>query len=214
MHDHVPFVAGRTFLFSPICPRVSRMDKIIFRPAHKSDARKIAKLYRISSDGLAEYIWTALAERSEAILDVGTRRYARENTQSSYQNCIVAELNQQVVGMLAAYPVHSSKDKSPEKDPVLAPYSKLEESHSLYISGVALFEKYRSCGIGSQLLAMAERQAKDQAIDKLSLIVFEKNIGAKKLYEAMGYQEVAKETIYPHPLIRHTGNALLMLKML
>jgi ribosomal protein S18 acetylase RimI-like enzyme len=190
------------------------MDKIIFRPAHKSDARKIAELYRISSDGLAEYIWTALAESSEAILNVGTRRYARENTQSSYQNCTIAELNQQVVGMLAAYPIYSSEEKPPEEDPVLAPYSKLEESHSLYISGVALFEKYRSCGIGSQLLAMAEQQAKDQAIDKLSLIVFEQNIGAKKLYGTMGYQEVARETIYPHPLIRYTGIALLMLKML
>jgi ribosomal protein S18 acetylase RimI-like enzyme len=190
------------------------MDKIIFRPAHKSDARKIAELYRISSDGLAEYIWTALAESSEAILNVGTRRYARENTQSSYQNCTIAELNQQVVGMLAAYPIYSSEEKPPEEDPVLAPYSKLEESHSLYISGVALFEKYRSCGIGSQLLGMAEQQAKDRAIDKLSLIVFEQNTGAKKLYETMGYQEVARETIYPHPLIRYTGIALLMLKML
>jgi ribosomal protein S18 acetylase RimI-like enzyme len=60
-----------------------------------------------------------------------------------------------------------------------------------------LFEKYRSYGIGSQLLAMAEQQAKDQAIDKLSLIVFEQNIGARKLYETMGYQEVARETVYP-----------------
>jgi ribosomal protein S18 acetylase RimI-like enzyme len=87
---------------------------------HKCDARKIAELYCISSNGLAEYIWTTLAEQ----------------------------------------------------------------------------------------------QAKDQAFDKLSLIVFEQNTGAKKLYETMGYQEVARETIYPHPLIRYTGNALLVLKML
>jgi hypothetical protein len=79
---------------------------------HKSDAMKIAELYRISSDGLAEYIWTALAGNNEAILDVGTRRYARENTQYSYQNCIIAELNQQVVGMLAAYPfAHPKKSR-------------------------------------------------------------------------------------------------------
>jgi ribosomal protein S18 acetylase RimI-like enzyme len=190
------------------------MSKVIFRPAHKNDARKIAELYRISSDGLAEYIWTTLAQSSEDILDVGTRRYAWENTLSGYQNCIIAELNQQVVGMLGAYPICSPEEKPPEEDPVLAPYSKLEESHSLYISGVALYEKYRSCGIGSLLLEMAEQQARDQAIEKLSLIVFEQNTGAKKLYEIMGYQEVARETIYPHPLIRYTGNALLMLKML
>jgi hypothetical protein len=84
------------------------MDKIIFHPAHRSDARKIAELYRISSDGLAEYIWTTLAESSEAILDVGARRYARENTPSSYQNCIIAELNQLVIGLLAAYQINSS----------------------------------------------------------------------------------------------------------
>ncbi len=190
------------------------MDNIIYRPAHKNDARKIAELFRISSDGIAEYIWTALAESGEAVLDVGARRYARENTQYSYQNCIIAELNKQVVGMLAAFPIHPSEQKPPEDDPVLVPYSKLEEPHSLYICGVALFEQCRSCGIGSQLMAMAEQQAKDQAIDKVSLIVFEQNIGARKLYETMGYQQVAREAVYPHPLIRFTGDALLMLKML
>ena len=190
------------------------MDNVIFRPAHKSDSRKIAELYRISSDGLAEYIWSALAESSEAILEVGMRRYARENTQYSYQNCIIAELDQQVVGMLAAFPIYSSEEKPPEEDPVLVPYSKLEEGNSLYISGVALFEKYRGYGAGSQLLAIVEQQAKDQAIDKLSLVVFEQNIGARRLYGTKGYKEVAREAVYPHPLIRYTGDALLMVKRL
>jgi hypothetical protein len=48
------------------------------RPARKSECLRIAELYRISSDGVADYIWTKLAQPGEDILDLGRRRYERE----------------------------------------------------------------------------------------------------------------------------------------
>jgi len=47
-------------------------------------------------------------------------------------------------------------------------------------------------------------------LNKLSLIVFEQNAGAKRLYERLGYREVARKAIYPHPLVHFTGDAILM----
>jgi hypothetical protein len=44
--------------------------KIQFRSAQRSDCRLIASLYSISSDGVADYIWTKLAQPGEDILDV------------------------------------------------------------------------------------------------------------------------------------------------
>lgn len=181
------------------------------RPATKADCGAIARLYSISSDGVADYIWTQLARPGEDILDVGRRRYEREDTLFSYRNCTVVDVDGKVAGMLVAFPMHVDPDAT-ETDPVLAPYSELEEDNSYYICGMALFPEYRGQGIGTELLALAEAHARDKGFDKLSLIVFEQNAGAKKLYERSGYREVQRAAIHPHPLIHYTGDAILMVK--
>ena len=186
------------------------MNKVQFRPAEKSDCRAIASLYSISSDGVADYIWTKLAQTGEDILDVGQRRYERENTLFSYQNCTLATQGETIVGMLVAFPMFVDETAEPETDPVLVPYSKLEENNSYYICGVALFPEYRNRGIGTQLMKLAEDQAIAKGFAKLSLIVFEQNVGAKKLYDRLGYREIAREAIVPHPLIHYSGDAILM----
>ncbi|HSS62987.1 MAG TPA: GNAT family N-acetyltransferase [Gammaproteobacteria bacterium] len=186
---------------------------VSLRAAEKSDCRTIAALYRISSDGVADYIWSKLAEPGEDLLDVGRRRYEREESVFSYRNCTVAVLEGEVLGMLIAFPMRvDEKAGEEESDPVLAPYGKLEEDNSYYICGVALFPPYRGHGLGSRFLELAENQARERKLPKLSLIVFEQNAGARRLYERRGYLEVAREPVVPHPLIQHTGDALLMVK--
>jgi ribosomal protein S18 acetylase RimI-like enzyme len=182
-----------------------------FRPAVREDCEHIARLYRISSDGVADYIWTRLAEEGEDILAVGQRRYEREDTAFSYQNCHVAESDGAVVGMLSAFPLYADPDEH-ESDPVLAPYSELEEDASFYVCGVAMYPQYRGMGGGSHFMALAEQLAEKRGLTKFSLIVFEQNSGALRLYERLGYSEVARRPVYPHPLIHFTGDAILMVK--
>ena len=188
------------------------------RPARKEDCLTIAKLYSISSDGVANYIWTKLAEPGEYIFEVGKRRYEQENSNFSYHNCDVVEIDNVVIGMMVAFPMYTPEsDESlagEETDPVLAPYSDLEEYDSFYICGVALFPEYRGRGIGQQLMALAETKCKALKLNKLSLIVFQENEGAKRLYDNLGYKVVAKAAVVPHRLIHYGGEALLMVKSL
>lgn len=188
------------------------MDEILFRAATRNDCGHIARLYSISSDGVADYIWTQLAAPGEDILDVGRRRYEREDTPFSYQSCTIAEVNGEIAGMMVAFPMWVDPDAPPEQDPVLAPYSVLEEDASLYVCGVALFEQFRGLGIGSRFMHQAEDKAREQELAKLSLIVFEQNTGAKSLYDRLGYVVTDRAAVVPHPLIHHTGDALLMVK--
>jgi ribosomal protein S18 acetylase RimI-like enzyme len=188
------------------------MNTVKFRAAEKSDCRTIAALYSISSDGVADYIWTKLMQPGEELLDVGQRRYEREDSVFSYKNCTVATLDETILGMLVAFPMIVDETAKPEEDPVLAPYSKLEEHNSYYICGVALLPNYRNQGIGTQLMALAETHAITKGVVKLSLIVFEQNQGAKRLYERLGYREIRREAIVSHPLIHYSGDALLMVK--
>lgn len=183
-----------------------------FRQAEKSDSREIALMYRISSDGVADYIWSTLARTGEDLLDVGQRRYEREDTNFSYRNCTMAVVGDEVVGMLVAFPMQIDDEHEPYIDPVLAPYSKLEEVDSYYVCGVAVISDQRGQGIGSRFMALAEKHALEKGFNKISLIVFEKNVRAKQLYERLGYVEKRRELVTPHELIRYAGDAVLMVK--
>jgi ribosomal protein S18 acetylase RimI-like enzyme len=187
--------------------------KVAIRPARKTECRRIAELYRISSDGVADYIWTKLAHPGEDLLDVGRRRYEREGTPFSYENCKLVEVDNAVVGMLVAFPMHVDASYV-ETDPVLAPYSILEEDQSYYICGMAIDEQHRGKGLGTKLLDEAERTAKRLGFSKLSLIVFEQNAGAHRLYLRTGYVETRRRPVVAHPLIHFTGDALLMVKQI
>lgn len=183
------------------------------RPARKSECRRVAELYRISSDGVADYIWTKLAQTGEDILDVGRRRYEREGTPFSYENCKMVEVQGSVVGMLVAFPMEVDHEYK-EPDPVLVPYSVLEEDRSYYICGMAVDAKHRGKGIGTALLTEVESTGRSLGFRKLSLIVFEQNVKARRLYERSGYVEVRRHPVVPHPLIHYTGDALLMVNYL
>lgn len=187
--------------------------KYTIRPAQMSDCHRIAELYRISSDGVADYMWAKLAQPGENVLEVGRRRYEREGTPFSYQNCRMVELAGSVVGMSVAFPMEIDQDYV-ENDPILVPYSILEEDHSYYVCGMAIDAEHRRKGIGSTLLAEAERTCRELGFRKLSLIVFEQNVDARRLYERSGYLEVRRHPVDPHPLIHYTGAALLMVKSL
>lgn len=185
----------------------------VIRPARKEDCAAIAALYSVSSDGVADYIWTRLADPGQDILEVGRQRYEREGTAFSYENCTIVELDGAVAGMLVAFPMHVDPEAE-ESDPVLAPYGRLEEDNSYYVCGVALFPEFRGSGLGTRLMALAEQHAREKGFGKLSLIVFEQNAGAKRLYDRLGYREVAREAVVPHPLIHYTGDAILMVREL
>ena len=186
-------------------------DNFTLQAATKEDCGDIAALYRISSDGVADYIWTQIAQPGEDLLDVGRRRYEREDSVFSYRNCTLVKKDGKTVGMLVAFPLHVDPEYR-ETDPVLYPYSLLEEDNSYYICGMALHEPCRGQGVGTRLLALAETRARELGYSKLSLIVFEQNEGAHRLYLKNGYKEVARETVVPHPLIHFTGDAVLMVK--
>jgi ribosomal protein S18 acetylase RimI-like enzyme len=183
-----------------------------FRPATRADARDIALFYRMASDGVSDYVWSLLAEPGEDLLDVGTRRYERENTAFSYENCEIAELDGKVAGMLFGYRMDPPEpDAEPVDDQVLKPYAELELPNSFYISGIAIQPELRSTGIGSALLARAHRQARADGFKQASLIAFERNVDAVRLYERLGYRIIDRRPVVPHPLIHYKdGDALLM----
>lgn len=191
-------------------------NDVTFRPATRSDARVIAELFQISSEGVADYIWSTLKRPEDgeiALIDIGEQRYAREDADFSYTNCDIAEMDGEPVGMLHAYGMGSSVgNPDPDADPILKPYLELEEPDSLYISGLAIFDKFRGQGIGTRLLDFAYKRARAEGLKKISLICFADNVGAYRLYQREDFFDRAKRAVIPHPLIKHGGDAVLMVR--
>lgn len=188
------------------------------RAARRRDARAIALLFRIASDGVADYVWQTFRDDYPGLdpLDIGERRYQRQNTAFSYQNCLVVERDGAVVAMMHAFPIASASapedlgaSPSAPGDPVLQPYAELEAPGSLYVSAMAVQEGCRGQGIGRRLLEAARQRANTAGLSELSLLCFADN-RALRLYEREGFQAVAKRTVVPHPLIHRTGEVLLM----
>ena len=183
------------------------------RPASPADAMSIAQLISIASDGVSDYLWSRDADPSEEPLDYAQRRYQRDDINIGYRNSTIVCRDGETIGLLLAFPAIVDPEYV-ETDPILAPFAELEAADSYYICSMAVFDEYRGAGIGSELLEEAERRCRGHGLNKLSLLVFDENPGAKRLYERNGYVEENRGTLVPHPLIRVTGDALLMLKHL
>jgi ribosomal protein S18 acetylase RimI-like enzyme len=138
---------------------------VSLRLARMSDCRRIAELFRISSEGIADYVWSQLRDEFPglSLLEIGERRYRREDTAFSYQNCLVAERAGEVIGMVHSYVIEPPADQQEPAepgDPVLRPYAELEAPGSLYIAGLALLPEHRDRGIGTLMLVTARHKAR------------------------------------------------------
>jgi ribosomal protein S18 acetylase RimI-like enzyme len=188
-----------------------------FRWAKPEDCYDIAELFSMSSGGVADYVWSTLGIPDLSLLEIGEQRYAREDTEFSYQNCVVAEIDGELAGMLVSFPVEKAEagpaepatPASGEPD-VLSPYRELEMPGSYYICGVALLPRYHGQGLGTRLCEIAKNLARARNCAELSLLVFEQNEGAVRLYERLGFKEIDRRAVEPHELIRYTGDVLLM----
>ncbi|MDX6382001.1 MAG: hypothetical protein QOI57_3025 [Rubrobacteraceae bacterium] len=139
--------------------------EVISRPATSDDCYRIAELFRISSSGLAEYVWSTLALQYPGLtlLEIGARRYASEEGAFSYKNCTVAELGREVISMMHAYPMEdgpAQEEPREPMDPVLEPYSRLEVPGSYYISGMAVFSEHHGMGLDTKMLRIAKEKAR------------------------------------------------------
>lgn len=202
--------------------------KSLLRAATVNDCPKIAQLFSIASDGVANYVWSTIQADYPglSLIEIGTKRYAKEQTDFSYQNCVVVECNGEVIGMMVSFPLKASvaeserncevanhSESSLSEPDVLAPYNrlKLKAPKTWYIGGIALDPAFRGQGIGTQLLDIARIQAQEQGFQKLSLLAFEQNKRAVKLYERNGFKVIERTSVVPDELIHYTGNVLLML---
>lgn len=186
-----------------------------FRAARREDTPELAELFAVSSGGVAQYVWETMRASFPGLtpLEIGARRYAREDGDFSYRNCVVAERDGRLAGMLVTFPVREREDDggahsaAPE---VLRPYAELELPGSWYIGGLAVRPQYARLGLGKRFLAIGARQARAHGYAELSALVFEQNRKVLRLCRRSGFTAAARRAVVPHPLIHYTGDVVLL----
>ena len=122
----------------------------------------------------------------------------QEDTQYSYRNTWIAELDEERVGMMIAVDGEHYREQRDKMYPQLKGlfdvafgkgWDEMEDeakSGEFYIDSLAVSLPYRNQGVGTALIEKAKELAKEKGISVVTLAVEPEN-RAKKLYEKLGF---------------------------
>jgi len=191
---------------------------ISIRPARKADASDIALLVNIAAHGGPADGWAHEQDATDTYnpIEVGRLQILREDGAFTWRNATMAESDGEIVGMLLGYREPDVAGTiSPNAPPYLRPLYELEgEAAGMwFISMLGVYVPWRSKGVGSRLLDVAEQKARETAASGIALITEDINAGARRLYERRGYAVSAKRPMVRFPNGRpHGQDWLLMVK--
>ena len=167
------------------------------RRATPDDAQALTELVDFASEGLALYLWGKIAGPGGDPWAVGRERAPRGTGAFSYRNAVVLEQAGRVVAGLIGYPLPDRPEPIPDSmPPMFVPLQELENlaPGTWYVNVLAAYPDQRGQGLGTALLALADKLAAEADRPGLSIIVSDANTGARRLYERTGYREVARRT--------------------
>lgn len=187
--------------------------EVTTRPARKSDASEIALLVNIAVHGGMARGWAGdmRAEGTYDPIEVGRLEMMRDDTEFGWRSATVAEADGEVAGMLLGYRKPDAFESVPANvTGFMRPIEELEAEANghWFISMLGVHINWRSKGVGSALLDVAEIKRGETAANGTALIVEDGNEGARKLYERRGF---AVRT--SRPMVGYPGSDwLLMVK--
>ncbi|MFB0515648.1 MAG: GNAT family N-acetyltransferase [Candidatus Neomarinimicrobiota bacterium] len=195
-------------------------DNIKIRAANADDALIGTQLIYLPMGELGDFLF-GLGEPGMAQEVLG-KLFAEACNLFSHQFAYIAIKSDQVVGLLLAYPGPLIRNLALTMAKQLlniygvprmgrfiwnaVPLSRIREPapDEYFINTLAVLPDYQGQGIGTQLLAYAEYQAKSEGMRKCALDVDIENDGACRLYSRLGYSIV--NSVRSKRLIRRIGH--------
>ncbi|WP_161631188.1 GNAT family N-acetyltransferase [Paenibacillus pinihumi] len=189
---------------------------MMIRPAEIKDSREIAGLIYEIWEGMDLFILKLYSR--EAIQEGLIQAVADQDNKFSHQNILVEEQDGRVAGMIAIYDgarefvLHDRLIAILRQCFLREPFEADQEADigELYIDAVCVDKSYRGQGLGTKLLQAAESYGAEKGFAVISLNVEQDNTGARRLYEALGYQEVKQIMIAGHHyahMVKPSGKA-------
>ncbi|MGO3708191.1 MAG: GNAT family N-acetyltransferase [Mesonia hippocampi] len=190
--------------------------EIKLRAATPNDAIQVAPLIIQAMEDLAAK-FVGSQDPYDAI-PLFTHFFKNTENQYSHAHCIVAELDNTIVGSVVGYDGGSLQAyRAPFFDYVLANYQQDFKNHNFgdetqanefYIDTVSVSSKHQGYGIGSKLINAIIEKATNEKHKKVGLLVDIDNPNAKKLYTRLGFTVEGKKNLAGHPYehLQYTTN--------
>ncbi|MFD3447517.1 GNAT family N-acetyltransferase [Microbacteriaceae bacterium 4G12] len=165
----------------------------MIRQARKEDSQAAAPLLYDALHDIAEKI--SGGTTTEEVLEGLEYWFKQPGNRLSYENCLVKELDGQVVGIIVLY---HGKDGEVLDSPIVKRLQKLKHDPTIslekeakddeyYIDTLSVNPNYAGRGIGTELIRAAEERTKQLQHKKIALLVDLTNERAFGLYKKLGY---------------------------
>jgi len=177
------------------------------RIGQPKDAKAIARAIILAMDELAlKFTNSDNFERANEVFEFFARQ---KNNQYSFENTIVCEANDEILGVTLAY----DGGKLDELREAFLDYIRMNydfegkpedetEAGEIYLDTVSVFPEHQGKGIGQKLIQKLIEQSRERGFSKVGLLVEVNNPSAKRLYERIGFQVVGLKpllgTTYEH----------------
>nr|WP_255720272.1 GNAT family N-acetyltransferase [Acuticoccus kalidii] len=165
------------------------------RLATEADGPALADLVNFAGEGLPLYLWRRLAAPGENPWTIGAHRQAQR---AAAGQTVVVDEGSGVLAAMTGYPI--GEDPVPIGDdmlPVLRPLQELENKvpGTWYLNVLATYPRARGRGFGARLIHFAESHAAAAGHHGVSIVVADTNVGARRLYERLGYREIERAPV-------------------
>jgi len=188
---------------------------VLIQKATPGMCRNIAELALMAGEGIPAYFWKQSAAEGQDIVEVGAQKAALEGQNFSYRNVHVAKIGDQIAGMILAYRLPDTADAEDlaQSPGFIRPPIELEQCvpGSFYVNMLATYPQYRNRAIGMALMGMVDQLAREQQCSLSSIEVFDRNEGALRLYQRIGYTITDRRKVVPHHCHPYDGGDIVLL---
>ncbi len=189
---------------------------LVIRDGMQDDAAVIADLLVIAGDGIMEFVFDDVVPGQDTS-DVLAYLVADDDNAFSCRNCLVAEDDGKICGVINYYP-HDENLLTEEEKEYLAPdkvaylehFFAYELPESICINALAVQPDCQGRGIGSKLISEAQAVAKRRGFHALSMFVWADNHDAIRLYERLGFKLIDEIFAPQDELLGHPTGTIVM----
>ncbi len=178
------------------------MESIKIRLATADDAAIIAQAVAmaIGEESVVEYCGAGYLKVLEEVASA-------TDTQYSYANALVAEVNGVAAGAVVGYDGAKLEDLREGTLSIVRKYNKAlavigdeTQAGEFYIDSLGVLPQFRGCGVGKRLLMAMAGKGFVLGCSKVGLIVDFENSGASELYKGCGFQPVGEKLFFRHKM--------------
>ena len=189
---------------------------ILYRTGKIEDCYKIAEGIDLASGGIMSFLFEGLLE-NYTVAEVMANTLRDETGYDSYKNAIVAEYQDNIIGIVYSYPAKFHEITNEERNffpsdrlELLGDFFNSRVDDSLFLDSIYVDDKFRGQGIANRLIELTKQKAQKYGHKQLSLMVMNTNMTARRAYERNSFTVVKHINVQEHRLITNKGGIYLL----